>query len=529
LIMNYLLHDLLRTTAARFGKKPAVKFQKEQISYDKLNFLSDCLAFKLSSSGVGPGSRVGIYIDKSIEAVVAIFGILKTGSAYVPLDPMSPASRIKLIIENCGIEHVISSSKKTDSLKQIVAAGNILKYIFLLDAEKSATTENNLAGVNTIYSNQIWGQKAEGFKSNSINDTATAYILYTSGSTGIPKGVIISHKASLAFVNWAADCVKLTSEDNVSSHAPFHFDLSVFDIYATVKVGATLHLVPQGLSVFPSSLADFIEHSNISVWYSVPTILIQLLLYGNLKSRNLSMLRTIIFAGEVFPVKHLKRLMEIISQTSYYNFYGPTETNVCTYYQVASLPEEETSIPIGKPCDGQKLFIVGEDGKPVKDGEMGELYVDGPTLMDGYWADPEKTGKVLFKNPFLKDSSKIYKTGDIVHKAKDGNLMYHGRRDNMIKSSGYRIELGEIEAVLLSHPDIEEAVAIGVTDEKIGKRIIAFITTKQKATFDEQIIKLFCSKHLPGYMIPEKISAITSFPRTSTGKIDRKTLEKESV
>jgi acyl-coenzyme A synthetase/AMP-(fatty) acid ligase len=221
--------------------------------------------------------------------------------------------------------------------------------------------------------------------------------------------------------------------------------------------------------------------------------------------------------------------MELIPQAVYYNFYGPTETNVCTYYRVDSLPAEESPIPIGKPCAGQSLFIIGDDGKLVEGGQMGELYVDGPTLMDGYWNDPEKTEKVLFKNPFTKDNSKIYKTGDIVHKAADGNLMYHGRRDNMIKSSGYRIELGEIEMVLLSYTDIEEAAAIGIADEKIGKRIIAFVTMKQKSTLDEQAVKLFCSKCLPTYMIPEKISALGVFPRTSTGKIDRKTLEKESA
>ncbi|MFA5337021.1 MAG: amino acid adenylation domain-containing protein [Candidatus Omnitrophota bacterium] len=527
--MSYLLHELLREAAVKFGAKTAIKFQKEEISYNKLNSLSDCLAFELSATGVGADSRVGIYIDKSIEAVIAIFGILKTGASYVPLDPMSPASRIKLIIENCNIEHIISSSKKAGPLKQIISKDNILKYIFLTDAENSASSEDNFTGVNTIYGDQIWQAKPQDFKDNKINDSRPAYILYTSGSTGVPKGVVISHKASLAFVNWAKECVQLTPDDNVSSHAPFHFDLSVFDIYATIKAGATLYIVPQGLSVFPSSLADFIEHNNISVWYSVPTILTQLLLYGNLKPRNLSSLRTIIFAGEVFPAKHLRRLMELIPRAVYYNFYGPTETNVCTYHQVGSLPTEESSVPIGKPCDGQKLFLVGDDGKLVKNGEMGELYVDGPTLMDGYWNDPEKTEKVLFKNPFLKDNSKIYKTGDVVHKAPDGNLMYHGRRDNMIKSSGYRIELGEIETILLSYPDIEEAAAVGITDEKIGKRIIAFATTKQNAILDEQAVKLFCSKRLPAYMIPEKISSIKSFPRTSTGKIDRKILEKEDM
>jgi acyl-coenzyme A synthetase/AMP-(fatty) acid ligase len=160
---------------------------------------------------------------------------------------------------------------------------------------------------------------------------------------------------------------------------------------------------------------------------------------------------------------------------------------------------------------------------------MGELYVDGPTLMDSYWGDAEKTRKVLFKNPFVEDNSKVYKTGDIVHQASDGNLMYHGRRDNMIKSSGYRIELGEIEVALLSYPDIEEVAAVGVIDENIGKKIVAYVTVRQGVVLDEQAIKLFCSKRLPAYMIPERISFIKAFPRTSTGKIDRITLKKESL
>jgi amino acid adenylation domain-containing protein len=352
-----------------------------------------------------------------------------------------------------------------------------------------------------------------------------AYMLYTSGSTGQPKGVMLSHKAALAFVDWSYRTFSVKPHDVISSHAPLHFDLSVFDIFVSIKAGAKICLVPQGLSSFPKSVVEFINNNKISIWYSVPSILTQLILYGNLEEQKFSSLKQILFAGEVFPSKYLRSIMELIPHAKYYNLYGPTETNVITYYQVTEPPETDKAIPIGKLCDGVASFIVNESGTLVREGEQGELYVTCPTLMEGYWNDAQKTESVLSKNIHDPSSDKtLYKTGDLVSWNSNGYLNYHGRCDAMIKSRGYRIELGEVETALLSHTGIKEAAVTAVPDDKIGNIIKAVVVAKNKDEITENEVKRFCSKKIPHYMIPEIITIVDSLPRTSTGKIDRKKL-----
>ncbi len=526
--MECVLHDLLEKSAELYPEKTAVKYKGEAVSYRELNGSSSRLSLCLMENGVTLDSRVGVYIDKSIDAVIALLGILKSGACYVPLDPFSPPDRIKRIIEDCALQYLITSSNKTLQLKQLVQDKNELKYLFLTDIERKDWKED-FTGAKIVFKDEIAQEYTLPQRKLTIKSDNLAYILYTSGSTGAPKGVMITHRASLAFVNWAYDYIRVTPNDRLSSHAPFHFDLSVFDIYVAFKAGATLHIIPQGLSAFPKSLADFIENEKISIWYSVPSVLIQLLLHGGFDKRDLSALKKIIFAGEVFPIKYLRLLIKTIPSAEYFNFYGPTETNVCTYYQLRSVPKEDNSIPIGKPCLGQELFIVDENNNLVKDGDIGELYVSGPTLMEGYWNDPEETAKVLLENNFCRGGTKVYRTGDIVYRDAKGELNYHGRRDNMIKSRGYRIELGEIESTLLLHPEIKEAAVVAFADEEIGKRIKAAIVMKDHASLSENDIKLFCSEKLPFYMIPESIDFLEELPRTATGKVDRKKLEEEAM
>ncbi|MBI5049315.1 MAG: amino acid adenylation domain-containing protein [Nitrospirae bacterium] len=531
--MPELLHNLLTESAGKYADKAAVTSRGKEITYGDLNALSNQLSLGLDSRNVRTGDRIGIYLHKSIDAVTAIFGILKSGACYVPLDPMSPVERQILIVNDCSLEYLITSSKKLPDVRQILQSASSLKYIFVIDIAKEECQEQ-ISGVNIIFKDEIFKTPGTSMEQpqKQVTESNLAYILYTSGSTGQPKGVMIPHKAALAFVNWAWKCFNVNSDDIVSSHAPFHFDLSIFDIFAAVKAGATICIVPHELSSFPRSLSDFIEKQKISTWYSVPSILTQLVLYGNLEQKNLSSLRQVLFAGEVFPSKYLRRLMELIPHAKYYNLYGPTETNVITYYHVAELPDVNTSIPIGVPCDGVKTYIVNKSGAIVKNGEMGELYVSAPTLMDGYWKDSKKTESVLFKNPssFLPSANEtIYKTGDLVNYNQNGVLEYHGRGDAMIKSRGYRIELGEIETALLSHPDINEAAVLGIPHDEIGTWIKAFVASKKDSAISEKAVQHFCSQKLPHYMVPEAVAITDSLPKTSTGKIDRKKLEKESI
>ncbi len=524
--MPSLLHSLLRGSAKKYPNKVAVTYGDKKITYSELDLASEQLAFCLINKGVKKNDRVGICLDKSINAIIAIFGILKSGACYVPLYPLGLVERQLLIINDCALEYLIVSSKKIIQVNQILKNSNFLKYIFLLDDFKGKS-KKIFSGVNIVCRNEILESKIDipVYPKEEIKGDNLAYIFYTSGSTGKPKGVVISHKASLAFINWAYECFNIKSQERVSAHAPFYFDLSIFDIFVTIKAGATLCIIPQGVSAFPRSLAEFIEKEKINSWYSVPSALIQLILHGNLESRNLSALKRILYAGEEFPKKYLQKLIKIVPHAKYYNLYGPTETNVCTCYSIKSLSLIDDSVPIGKPIKNVETFVIKENGAIANKGEAGELYVSGPVLMDGYWHNPQKTRSVLFRSPFHSDRDvMIYKTGDLVKINDLNDYVFLGRRDNMFKSRGFRIQLEEIELVLNAHPKVKKAAVVAISDMVIGKKIKAIVIPKKENQLTKEEIQDFCLRKLPYYMVPEIIEFRKSMSQTSTKKIDRRDL-----
>lgn len=524
-----LLHDILtHSVNDNGGKRLAARCLSDTITYEELDNLSNKLSHCLINVGIKCGDRVCIYLDKSINSLIALFGILKAGAIYIPLDPGAPANRVGMIIKDSNSVAVLSVYSKAIKILDKLPNDGVL---ILFDNPEKIDYFN---GTVILWESIL---KYNGFYTKpKIIESDPAYILYTSGSTGIPKGVVISHRASFVFIEWAYNEFKLLPGDIVSNHAPLNFDLSTFDIFATIMSGGTIILISPDVSLFPYNLASLISQSKINVWYSVPSMLVKMVLYGKLEQLDFSNLRLVLFAGEVFPIKYLQKLIEIIPHASFYNLYGPTETNVCTYYEV----EKENlrdPLPIGKACPYNRLMVL-KNGE-IKDIENtqnnldnnvieGELCVEGQNVMSSYWGrEPEDTKKV---------GKNIYCTGDWVKQDKDGNLNYSGRIDGMIKSRGYRIEIEEIESVLHKHQDVNRCAVVPVPDLENTNLIYAFIVLNNpvdentgKPMLNEKTIKTFCSEYLPRYMVPAFVKFLLEMPETHNGKIDKLKLKELAI
>jgi amino acid adenylation domain-containing protein len=353
-----------------------------------------------------------------------------------------------------------------------------------------------------------------------------AYMLYTSGSTGRPKGVTISHRASTAFVDWCSDTFGPRADDVFSSHAPLHFDLSVHDVYVSLKHGATLVLVSEALGKDPLKLAPFIAERGITVWYSTPSILSLLAQHGKLERHDYAKLRIVHFAGEVFPIPQFRAVYALLPHPRYFNLYGPTETNVCTWYEVTRLEDDRTEpFPIGPVCAHYRGRVVDPLGRDVPFGQEGELVIAGPGVMSGYWSLPEQNAAA-----FLEDGrgERWYRTGDLVVETAEQGYIFHGRRDRMVKRRGYRVELGEIEAGLATHAQVREVAVVAGAAADGGVRIKAFVSFKEGARPTMIAMKQFCMTALPKYMVPDVFGFLDALPRTSTDKIDYQTLKAQA-
>ncbi len=511
------LHQLLDLSASRFPSKLAVEESEGgSIRYGELARLSDRVRDRLRQMGVEPGDRVGMCLRKSADAVASLFGIMKAGAAYVPVDPTAPASRNAFIFCNCAVKVLIVEERLAEAVR--------LEFSKAGFAPEMVVLEGTGAGVplTKVLDRIDVDNPATSMPSAAPNPDRLAYILYTSGSTGRPKGVMLSHGNAASFIDWCSDVFQPNEHDRFSSHAPFHFDLSILDIYVSLKHGSTLVLAEEQLGKEPGRLAPWIAEKKLTVWYSAPSILSLLAQFGKLDQHDYSSLRLVLFAGEVFPIKYLKLLKSLWLHLRYFNLYGPTETNVCTFYEVPPLiPESQTEpVPIGKACPHCEPLVVNEAGAEVARGAEGELCIAGPSVLEGYWNLPENSAKAFLPGR----DTRWYRTGDIVVELPDGNYKFLGRRDRMIKKRGYRIELGEIEAALYQHPEIKEAAVLAFPDDD-GVPIKAFTSTRNGSKLSIIELKKFCSENLPLYMVPDLFCSLDSLPKTSTDKIDYQKLK----
>jgi clorobiocin biosynthesis protein CloN4 len=413
---------------------------------------------------------------------------MRVGAAYVPLDPRSPPARIAQILTNCQAAAVVTTADWRARLALPPGCGALV-----IDDQTALSDPKD--------------HRAE---TDDVGPEDLAYILHTSGSTGVPKGVCISHRAALAFVGWAAGELAPTRTDRFANHAPFHFDLSVLDIYVSMSAGARLFLIADSISYVPASLTEFAARHAITVWYSVPSALVLMLDRGGLETRAQQLaLRTICFAGEVFPIGALRRLRSAFPEARLLNLYGPTETNVCAFFEVTDIaPDRIAPMPIGRACCGDRIWARNDAGEVCLPGEVGELIVDGPTVMSGYWGHPAQVGP--------------YPTGDLVRADEAGRFTYLGRADHMVKVRGHRVELGEIEAALSAQLDAEiEDVAVVVVGKGDAMRLRACLVAKSDPAPSLLRCKQACAALLPRYMIVDEIIYLDRLARTANGKVDR--------
>jgi amino acid adenylation domain-containing protein len=503
--MRLKLHEMFERAARAHPNRIAVDDPAgaRQITYEELSTLTDELASDLRGLGVTEGQRVGIYASKSIPTVAAILASLKAGGTYVPVDKTGPVKRAMEIFEDCGVSLIIGES---DGINDLRIVGGF------------EGRHDEIRSVSRLreYGCDLVPLTREPSEASRMADLA--YILYTSGSTGKPKGVMHTHDSARSFVEWCIDAFEPKADDRFSSHAPFHFDLSIFDLFVPLSVGATVVLIREDDGKNPLRLAPLIAQNRISVWYSTPSVLRLLIEHGGLEQQEGASPRLVLFAGEVFSPSHLRRLQAAWPSPRYFNLYGPTETNVCTFYEVAEeVPEDRIEPhPIGKPIRGDYTMVVNAEMAPSNIGVEGELLVRGATVMVGYWNRPD-----LDTDAFVRiDNDKWYRTGDLVYENQEGNYVFIGRRDRMIKRRGYRVELGEIEATLYAHSNIREVAVVSTSDNAEGLLIHAFVCWGNSVQPSIIALKRYCAENLPLYMVPDRFHFLNELPKTSTDKVD---------
>jgi len=489
--------------AKDFSERTAlVSAEEASMSYLELDRqVTDCAA-KMAEWKIGPGDVVAILLPKSFAAVTIILATLRRGAAYLPMDASAPPARTT---------YVLATAKP----KLLVAARPTAE---LPPEWQPAPADNR------------WGHSAcTFFLPNPAHNSATrkandlAYILFTSGSTGQPKGVTISGAAALAFVNWAGKTFAVKPEDVVSSIAPFHFDLSVFDLFTTLTRGACLLLLPDRTTRNPRLLTKLLAENRTSIIYATPSLFRLLFDHGKPGEHDLTAIRQILYAGEAYPVAELAKLILLLPNTSVANLYGPTETNVVTYHELTDKPDPEASfaIPIGRACPYARLLIWQDGPVNPEAGMEGELLVAGASLTSGYLN--ETANRTAF---IMLEGDRFYRTGDLVSVDEEENLVFRGRTDRMVKRRGYRVEPAESEAALVTHPALVRVATVAAEAKDGGVRLVAYYELTPGAEQPTGLeLAVYCRERLPAYLVPDAFRKINTIPLTTNQKTDYLTLK----
>ncbi len=489
-------------TAKIYPDKIAIKDKNGEISFSQLREKS----LQIGTFFLDINLPVIICLEKSIASIEIMFGALYSGNFYVPVDYTIPIYKLNTIIDSFGEAILISDSKGFARLDG--ANAKLYNYDEFFDDRGNFKYNDTEINVNEDKISE---------RVNKVIDLDPACILHTSGSTGVPKGVVITHREIRQYVEWLRDTFDIDSDTVFGNQAPFYFDNSICDIFGMALNGSTMVIIPEVLAAFTKKLMDFVKDEKITFILWVPTVLISIANDGSLENIDMPDLKTVLFAGEVMPNKQLNIWRKNLPNCLYGNLYGPTESNVCTYYIVDREFDDAEVLPIGVPCKNIKILILTDDMKLAKTGETGTIYIGGSCLAKGYWNREEKTSEVFIQNPinsYFEET--LYNTGDLAYYDTDGNIIFVGRRDSQIQFRGNRVELGEIENAAKSLANIENAVAIYDEDRD---DIVLVIMTKEELKLRK--VNLELKKIISNYMLPTRLICMAELPKTGNKKIDR--------
>ena len=499
--MHASVLEWLEESAVKYADKTAIVDEQESYTYKEYHDKAIGIADAIMATGMGSKKPVVVYLNKSIKVLASFMGIAYTGNFYSPIDIDMPAQRVNRILEVLEPEVVITTKELKEEFAKFDYTGSYLIYEDICPMEKSNAVKESM---------------------EKIIDTDLLYVLFTSGSTGMPKGVCITHRGVIDYTDWVTETFEITHEDTFGNQAPFYFDNSILDIYSAMKMGATLYIIPKILFPQPVRLLEYLKENQINTIFWVPSAL---MVVSKLKAfRNVDLtdtLKRVLFCGEVMPNKQLNVWRKYLPNALYANLYGPTEiTDACTYYIVDREFQDDESLPIGIPMKNTEIMVLDDENHLVTEpGVVGELCVRGTGVATGYYKNPEKTTQAFVQNP-LNDAyeEKIYRTGDLVEYNEYHELIYLSRKDFQIKHMGHRIELGEIETAVSSLEDVTMNCCL--YDEKHSKIVLFLDKDMSKEEVNSRLTNM-----IPDYMLPGKVIFMETMPLNANGKIDRVALK----
>jgi amino acid adenylation domain-containing protein len=515
------LSTSLDVAAERDGAAPAIQDRSRAWTWAEAAEAAGRIGAALDTAGVRRGDRVGVHYRKSAEAFLAMHAVVRHGAVAVPLDPTAPASYLASIVRHTGCDVILTHEACRPSALSLTSAG--VRALIGLDPAPAGTDARTGTAAVSIAPDEIAGLDPVGPAPARSDDLA--YIITTSGSTGVPKGIGHTHRSASAYVECTLAAYDLHAGDRVSDIAPNHFDISTMALWVTPAVGATNIVVPEPFQMLPASLSKLAEDEAITIWYSVPYLLTQLLDRGDLEHRDLSALRWVLFGGEVFPQQVLARLMARLPGARFSNVYGPAEVNACTVHHLDGPPCGKDPVPIGRPLSGADVALVEIDdptpGVEPPSGGQGEIWVSAPTMMAGYWRRPDLDAAAIVTGA---DGRRWYRTGDVGYRLPSGELVFSGRIDHQVKVRGHRVELEAIESVLESATGVASAVATVARRGDGADVVVAGLVARQGEVVDLDAVRRHAAEHLPAYALPASLEAIDDVRTTGSGKLDRRRL-----